>query len=144
MAAGDLLRKEAEAYAAFAAAVEAIPRDRWEEPILSDGWSVKDAVWHVAFWWQEGVEEFDARAAGTFQEVDHPAEVTDATNARVLAEGRAKTLAAVSSDAAAIRARMLDAFAPLAGDADAAETFRSETIEHYEEHLPALRAAAAS
>ena len=111
----DVLAEEAEAYSAFGAAVEAVPRDR-----------------HV---------EFEARAAGTFEEVDYPAEVTDATNARVLAEGRTMSLEDVEAQAAVIRARMLEAFAGVTADADAVETFRSETTEHYEEHLPALRAA---
>ena len=42
----------------------------------------------------------------------------------------------------AARAALLEAFAPLAGDPVADELFVSETIEHYDEHLPALRGLA--
>ena len=49
----ELTAREAGAWASFEVAVSAVPRDRRSEPSLPDGWSVKDVLWHVAFWWDE-------------------------------------------------------------------------------------------
>jgi hypothetical protein len=134
-----LLAREARAYAAFEEAVAAVPADRREEPIPPDDWSVKDVLWHVAFWWREGEQSFRAMQAGSYVEEDWSQEQTDATNARVLAESRSIQAADVEDGVAAARAGLLEAFTPMAGDPAAQELFASETIEHYEEHLPAVR-----
>jgi hypothetical protein len=135
----ELLAREARAYAAFEEAVAAVPADRREEPIPPDDWSVKDVLWHVAFWWREGEQSFRAMQAGSYVEEDWSQEQTDATNARVLAESRSIHAADVEDGVAAARAGLLEAFTPMAGDPAAQELFASETIEHYEEHLPAVR-----
>jgi hypothetical protein len=138
----ELLEREARAYAAFEEAVAATPADRREEPVLSDGWSVRDVLWHVAFWWRDGEESFGEMHAGTWVDEEWPDERTDATNARVLEESRSMSLADVEAGLEAARAGLLEAFATVAGDQEADELFASETIEHYEEHLPALRGLA--
>jgi hypothetical protein len=135
----ELLAREARAYAAFEEAVAAVPAGRREEPIPPDDWSVKDVLWHVAFWWREGEQSFRAMRAGTYVEEDWSNEQTDATNARVLAESRSMQAADVEAGVAATRADLLEAFTPMSGDPAAQELFASETIEHYEEHLPAVR-----
>ena len=140
----ELLAREASAYAAFEQAVGATPPDRREEPVLSDDWSVKDVLWHVAFWWRDGEESFGKMREGTWVDVEWPAEKTNAPNAKVLAESRSMSLAEVEAGLAAARAGLLEAFAPVAGNEEADELFASETIEHYEEHLPALRGLASS
>jgi hypothetical protein len=138
-----LTAAEAEAWAAFEAAIEIVPRDRREEPMV-DGWSVKDVLWHVAYWWGDGAETYRAMREGTFEDREHTAEETDATNAGVLAEGRAMSLEEVEAGAAEIRDGMLEAWRLAPDRRDADENFVSETVEHYEEHLPALRAFAAA
>ena len=140
----ELLASEAAAYAGFEQAVAATPPDRREEPVLSDDWSVKDVLWHVAFWWRDGEESFGKIRAGTWVDEEWPADVTDATNAKVLAESRSMSLADVEAGVEAARAGLLRAFAAVAGTTEADELFVSETIEHYEEHLPALRGLASS
>jgi hypothetical protein len=135
----ELLAREARAYAAFEEAVAAVPAGRREEPIPPDDWSVKDVLWHVAFWWREGEQSFRAMQVGSYVEEDWSQEQTDATNARVLAESRSIQAADVEDGVAAARAGLLEAFTPMAGDPAAQELFASETIEHYEEHLPAVR-----
>jgi uncharacterized damage-inducible protein DinB len=138
-----LTAAEAEAWAAFEAAIEVVPRDRREEPATADGWSVKDVLWHVAYWWGDGAETYRAMREGTFEDRESTAEETDATNAGVLAEGRAMSLEEVEAGAAEIRDKMLEAWRRAPDRRDADENFVSETVEHYEEHLPALRAFAA-
>jgi hypothetical protein len=135
----ELLVREARADAAFEEAGAAVPAGRREEPIPPDGWTVKDVLWHVAFWWREGEQNFRAMRAGTYVEEDWSTEQTDATNARVLAESRSMPIGDVVTGVAAARAGLLEAFAPLADDPAAVELVESETIEHYEEHLPAVR-----
>ncbi len=141
---GELLAREARAYAAFEEAVAAVPADQREEPALPDGWSVKDVLWHVAYWWRDGERSFRAMRAGTYAEEDWTAEQTDATNERVLAESRSTSAADVEAGVAAAREDVLEAFASVAGVRRADELFGSETIEHYEEHLEAVRGLGAS
>jgi Mycothiol maleylpyruvate isomerase N-terminal domain len=135
---GDPRAEEARAFAEFEAAVAAVPRERMEEAVLPDGWTVKDVLWHVAYWWGDGERTFRAIAAGTHTGFDDDEE-TDVANARVLEESRSRSLQEVEAELGAVRGSFLAAFAPVAGDATAVELFRSETIEHYEEHLPAVR-----
>ena len=132
------LDEEARAYAAFEAAVAAVPRERFEETSLPDGWTVKDVLWHVAYWWRDGARTFAAIADGTHTGFDEDEE-TDVTNARVLDESRSRSLEEVEAEVAEARAALLTAFDPVSDDELALELFRSETIEHYDEHLPALR-----
>lgn len=136
---GELLVREARAYAAFEDAVAAVPAERREVPMLPDGWSVKDVLWHVAYWWRDGEQSFRAMRAGTYVHEHSSDAQTDATNARVLAESRSMSAAAVEAGLAAARVGVLEAFASVAGDPAADELFASETIEHYEEHLAAVR-----
>lgn len=141
---GELLAREARAYAAFEEAVAAVPADQREEPALPDGWSVRDVLWHVAYWWRDGEENFGAIRAGTYVDEQWSGEQTDATNAQVLEESRSKSFADVDAGLRSAREGMLAAFAPVAGDETAVALFVSETIEHYEEHLPALLGLGAS
>jgi hypothetical protein len=136
----DLLGREARAYAVFEQAVAAVPAERREEPILPNGWSVRDVLWHVAYWWRDGEENLGAIRAGTYVDEQWSDERTDATNAQVLEESRSMALADVEGGLPAARERLRAAFAPVAGDETAVALFVSETIDHYEEHLPAVLA----
>jgi uncharacterized damage-inducible protein DinB len=138
----ELLEREARAYSTFEEAVAATPPGRREEQVLSDGWSVKDVLWHVAFWWRDGEESFGKIRAGTWVDEEWPDELTNSTNARVLEESRSMSLADVEAGLEAARTGLLEAFATVAGDKEADELFASETIDHYEEHLPALHGLA--
>ena len=139
----DLLAREAAAFATFEEAVAAVPAERREEPVLPDGWSVKDMLWHMAYWWRDGEQTLRAMRAGTYVEEHFTAEQTDATNAEVLAASRSMSLHDVEAGLALARAGSREAFAAVAGDPAADELFASETFEHYEEHLTALRGLAA-
>jgi len=135
----ELTAREAAAWEEFRAAVDAIPVDRRESPILTEGWSVKDVLWHVVFWWEDLAPEYASIRSG----VPRPdGQDTDTTNARVLDEGRELSLADVEGGVARSRAGMLATWTDAPDDPRADETFVSETIEHYEEHLPWLRAVA--
>ncbi len=135
----DVLDEEAAAYAEFRAAVDAVPRERREEAVLPEGWTVKDVLWHVAYWWRDGARTFEALAAGIRDDDEWSDDETDAANARVLEESRSRSLDAVEAEVDAARAALLEAFGRVADDSSAVEAFRSETIEHYDEHLEAVR-----
>ena len=138
----ELTGREAEVWAEFDRLVTSIDRDLRDEPALADGWSVRDLLWHVAYWWGDLAALLDRIREGTYEE---PEWTTDETNAEVLAASRSMTLDEVEEGLARARARMLSAWTalPQVGD-DAAELFSSETIEHYEEHLAVVRSYAAA
>ena len=133
----DLTTREAEAWAAFYRMVEAVPAARREEPVLSDGWSVKDVLWHIAFWWSDLPGALDRIRTGTPQ---GEGEGTDERNASALAQGRTRTFAEVEGEVVRTREALLAAWASAPEGAKADEVFVWETIEHYEEHEPQLRA----
>jgi Mycothiol maleylpyruvate isomerase N-terminal domain len=128
---------EAAAWEGFEAAVAAVSRDRLEEPVLTDGWSVKDVLWHIAWWWEDCADTLESLHVGIHTEWDGD---TDDQNARILAQGRALSLEDVELRSAHIRERMLLAWdkAP-ADDPRAPTAFRAETVEHYDEHLEQIR-----
>lgn len=134
----DLTAREAEAWASFEAAVNAVPRERRSEPSLSDGWSVKDVLWHVAFWWDECAATLERIHLGA-QDLDESGD-TDEINAGALQASRSMSLEEVETGMARLREHMLSAWAQTREDPAAAETFTGETIEHYEDHRAALEA----
>jgi len=134
--------REAAAWASFEAAVAAVPRDKRSDPLLPDGWSVKDALWHLALWWEICADTFEAKAEGGADEGELGD--TDEINAGALAASRAMSLEDVETDMAKIRARMLSAWEAVPADPATTETFEGETIEHYEDHRPAIEKLSAS
>src|SRR5438093_8606040 len=86
-----MLQREAEAWAAFEAAIARVPADRREADGVVPGWSVKDLVWHCAYWASFCADTIDARAAGDMSDPwDHDDAYWDVENERVATEGKAK------------------------------------------------------
>lgn len=138
----ELTYREAAAWASFEAAVAAVPRDKRSDPLLPDGWSVKDALWHLALWWEICAETFEAKAEGAADERELGD--TDEINAGALAASRAMSLEDVEAGVAKIRSRMLSAWESVPADPATTETFVGETIDHYEDHRAAIEALARS
>jgi Mycothiol maleylpyruvate isomerase N-terminal domain. len=142
----ELTARETEAWASFEAVVNAVPRERRSEPSLPEGWSVKDVLWHVAFWWDECAATLERIRVGS-QDIDESGD-TDEINAGVLEASRSMSLEDVETGMARIRERMLSAWDQISGDpsedasddAAANEAFSSESIDHYDDHLADLRA----
>jgi hypothetical protein len=138
----DVTAREAEAWAAFRGAIDAVPPEHREDPALHDGWSVKDVLWHVARWWADlppAIEAIRTGEPAAGDDLD-----TDIENARVLAEGREHSMAEVEAATARTREEMLAAWTSAPDDERATEIFIAETSEHYEEHLPTLESFARS
>jgi hypothetical protein len=130
---------EASAWETFEAAMLAIPRDQLEEPLLADGWSVKDVLMHITRWWEDCAATLESIHT-TYVEWDGD---TDAENEKVREQGKTLSLEDVELRSAHVRERMLLAWdAAPADDPRAKEAFDSETTEHYDEHLDQVRSLA--
>jgi uncharacterized damage-inducible protein DinB len=130
----ELTRRDAAAWRAFEALLAAVPTQRRETPDLEGGWSVKDVLWHVGYWW----DDFRRSAeSGDWSEGD---ETTDDINAREQEVSRSMSWNQVRTAVHARREAMLATWRALPDvDDRLAESFLSETVEHYDEHLPQLR-----
>jgi hypothetical protein len=134
-----LLEEEDRGWLELTEAFGDVPPDRFEEPFLNvEGWSPKDAMYHVAAWAEEAAKVLGRIAAGRHRagtlEVDR-------MNAEWLEVGRGLDDEVVRIRFAKGRTAMRQAFASLAEvDADAWEWFEESGPRHYAEHLPDLRA----
>jgi Mycothiol maleylpyruvate isomerase N-terminal domain len=115
-----------------------IPPDRFEEPSLNaEGWTPKDAMYHVARWAEEAATVLGRIAAGTHREGDVD---TDGLNAEWLEAGRDVEADVVRLRFAKGRVAMRQAFERLDHvDAPAWEWFEESGPRHYADHLPDLR-----
>jgi uncharacterized damage-inducible protein DinB len=132
----ELTRRDAEAWRRFEALLAAVPTGRRETPDLEGGWSVKDVLWHVGFWWDDfrrTVENGEAAA-------DDGDESTDDVNHREQERSRSMSWNEVRTAVRERRRAMLEAWLELPDvDDRVAESFIAETVEHYDEHEPQLR-----
>ena len=133
--------REAEAWAAFEAAVNAVPRSRWDETGVLDGWTLKELLWHVAGWLQKCARNLEARR--TDADVAGSGLTVDERNAQLAAEARDLDADAVWAGVVEARASVRRGWDELATiDRTAIRELADETYEHYAEHLPDLAAFA--
>jgi len=139
----ELLSRELASWAAFESAFGKVSPDRLEAEGVVPGWSVKDLVWHCAYWASFAADTIEARAAGDMSDPwDHDDAYWDVENDRVANEGKAKSWDEVMSGTAAMRDRARKALAA-APDEVAEGWFVEETIDHYDEHAAEIEAFAA-
>ncbi len=140
----ELLRSEAEGWEAFVALADAVAPDLVELPSLnSEGWAVRDAMWHVAFWCADAARALGAIAEARFDRVREPYADTEVNrlNDRELERSRGMQVDEVRAELHRARAAMLERFGALAGlTADAEEWFEESGPAHYAEHVPELEA----
>jgi uncharacterized damage-inducible protein DinB len=130
--------REAESWARFAAALDRIPRDRWDGSEVLPGWTVKDLLWHMAWWLDKCARNLEHLRTGT-GEAAWPAETVDEVNAKLVAEAEGKMVDAVYEELLASRRLVRTRWEALPDvDAKAVEEVAGETYEHYDEHLPDL------
>ena len=144
----ELLRDEAERWAAFEAELDGVPVDRLERPgVNAEGWAVRDMMWHVAFWCSEAVraltdiaEGRPERASGSYR-----AEEVDRMNDREFARSREMRAGDARAELHRARSAMLERFGALhERSADADEWFEESGPRHYAEHVRELQAWARS
>jgi hypothetical protein len=134
-----LLEEEERGWMELTEAFGDVSPDRFEEPTLNvEGWSPKDAMYHVARWAEEAATVLGRVAAGTHRGGDID---TDGMNAEWLEEGRGVEADIVRLRFAKGRVAMRQAFEALEHvEATAWEWFEESGPQHYAEHLPDLRA----
>jgi hypothetical protein len=130
----ELLEREHASWSALEAAVGRVPADRRAVDGVVPGWSVKDLLWHCAYWAGFCADTIEARAAGDLSDPwDHDDVYWDAENDRVAQESKAMTWETVESSAAERRERARTALAKAIDDVSV-KWFVEETFEHYDEH----------
>jgi hypothetical protein len=138
----ELLRSEAEGWEAFVALADAVAPDLVELPGLnSEGWAVRDAMWHVAFWCADAARALGAIAEARFDRVREPYADTEVNrlNDRELERSRAMQVDEVRAELHRARAAMLEGFGALARlSAEADEWIEESGPAHYAEHAPEL------
>jgi Mycothiol maleylpyruvate isomerase N-terminal domain len=140
----ELLRAEAERWAVFEAALDAVPADRLETPGLNaEGWAVRDLMWHVAFWCSDAARALTDIAEGRLERAHEPytADEVDTLNDREFERSRSMLPQGARTGLHEMRAAMLTGFGALdeiTDDAD--EWFEESGPLHYAEHVRELRA----
>ena len=140
----ELSDQEAERWLQFEAALQAVPRERWDDAGAVPGWTLKAIVRHVAGWLEDLVMHLEEMRDGTFVDPNESDDQIDARNARFAEQSVPRDADEVWNGLLAARAAALALWAELTTiDAAAVEWFVGETTEHSEEHLPDLRRVAA-
>jgi hypothetical protein len=131
-----MLRREEEAWRDFAGVIAAVPVDRRSVEGVVPGWSTHDLLWHCAYWtgFAGGVLD-KVRAGDADPEGGQPPEED------ILAEGRRTTWDVALERAVAGRERARAALSAFDGAIPelAAQWFREDTFEHYDEHAEQIR-----
>lgn len=131
----ELLRREAEAWAAFLDAAERVPADLRMVPEVVPGWSVVDLAFHNGKWAELAGTHLEEMAAGTFVGEEQPDEVWQAMNDAFAEESKALSWEQAVAIAEAARMKARSALEALSEVDDAAATwFTDETFDHYPEH----------
>lgn len=140
----DLLRREAEGWARIAGLIEGLSLAQLERPGLTpDGWSVKDLLWHVAFWCDDTARVLGEMRAGTWDGRDPSLRPgwTDRANREAFERSRTMAVPQVRDAWREQRTRMLGAFGALdVVTPEADEWFEEAGPSHYEEHRAGLEA----
>jgi hypothetical protein len=138
----ELLRAEAEGWEELNALLSRAPAAALERPDLNpEGWSVRDLMWHVAFWCADAAGVFERMRAGPFDASVEPggSQAIDRINDAQLERSRAMTMHDVHVAWFDARGAMLDRFGELEELTADADQWLDETGPlHYAEHLPEL------
>jgi uncharacterized damage-inducible protein DinB len=126
-------KREADSWASFEAALEAIPRTRWEDEGVLPGWSVRELLWHVAGWLQKCARRLEEMRTG--REAERSGQTVDERNDELAAQARTMTVDAVYRGLIDARALVREEWQALPDvDERAISELADETYEHYDEH----------
>jgi hypothetical protein len=123
--------------------LDGLTPDQLERPGVADeGRSIKDLLWHLAFWCDEAARVLGEMRAGTWSGEDPSLEPgwTDRTNREGLERSRMLDPAAVRIEWRESHRRMLEALGSLSNiSPEAEEWFDESGPMHHAEHEPGLR-----
>jgi hypothetical protein len=124
------------------AAFARIPAGRFEESTLTpDGWSPKDAMFHIGAWMADCGVQLERMRAGTFRPGEETRETIERQNQAWFELSRTMDPHDVRAEFLSARARMCEEFGAMPEvTPDAWEWFEESGPLHYAEHLPDLRA----
>jgi hypothetical protein len=134
--------EEEAAWIELHAAFDVIPPERFEEPRLTpDGWSPKDAMFHVAAWCAEAAQQLERMRVGTY--ID-PLIKTDVQNRAWFEISRELDVSTVKAEIHAARTKMRQEWCELGEHGemtrDAIEWFEESGHVHYRDHRRELLA----
>ncbi|MGH2672628.1 MAG: maleylpyruvate isomerase N-terminal domain-containing protein [Actinomycetota bacterium] len=131
-------KREADSWASFEAALEAIPRTSWEDEGVLPGWSVKELLWHMAGWLQKCARRLEEMRTG--REAERTGQTVDERNDELAAQARTMTIDAVHRGLMDARALVREEWTALPNvDERAIAELADETYEHYDEHREDLQ-----
>jgi uncharacterized damage-inducible protein DinB len=126
-------KREADSWASFETALEAIPRGSWEDEGVLPGWSVKELLWHMAGWLQKCARRLEEIRTG--REAARTGQTVDERNDELAAQARTMTVDAVYRGLIDARALVREEWGALPDvDERAISELADETYEHYDEH----------
>jgi hypothetical protein len=134
--------EEEAAWIELHATFDVIPPERFEEPQLTpDGWSAKDAMFHVAAWCAEAAQQLERMRVGTY--ID-PVIETDVQNRAWFEISRELDVSTVKAEIHAARTKMRQEWCELGEHGemtrDAIEWFEESGHIHYRDHRRELLA----
>jgi hypothetical protein len=135
----DLLRLERDRWTLLQHLLGEIPLSRTDEPSLTpEGWSVRDLVWHLAYWNDVVTTQLTLMRAGEFDDgFDWD---TEENNARFLETGRSVAFSESLSALERSRTHVIHAMEQLQEVSPRAlELFSEPAYQHVDDHLPELR-----
>jgi hypothetical protein len=134
---------EAEWWERINAPLDGLDDEQIERPgYTTDGWSIKDMLWHVAAWSEDAARVLGEMREGTWDGQDPGLDPgwTDRVNREWFERSRVMDLVEVREAWRSARTRMVEAFGAFEETtADADEWFEEAGPNHYAEHLPGLR-----
>lgn len=152
----ELLQKMSQSRAGFEALIAQFSDERMLLPLLPGGWTVKDALAHIAWWAQRAHHVAGMVVAGQTPEVSLDESDVDGVNLRAYLENRLKPLAEVRANEAEsyrVLREFVESLDPDVLDdpsrfawtkgAPLSVVVEWNTFGHYDEHLADLRNALA-
>jgi hypothetical protein len=136
-----LLQQEADAWARLGSTFARVPDGRFEEPTLTpEGWSPKDAMFHVAGWMHDCAAQLGHIAAGSFDPAEETREAIERQNQAWFERSRSMSPDDVRADFLDARRRMVEAFGAVEHVSPVAvEWFEESGALHYAKHVEDLR-----
>jgi hypothetical protein len=137
-----MLAEEEAGWQALHATFAAVPHERFEDPTLTpEGWSAKDAMFHVGGWMAECARVLEQIREGTFDRAAEDALEIEVVNAAWFETSRSMDPQDVHVMFEASRQKMRECFATLPEmTADAWEWFEESGPLHYAKHVKDLEA----
>jgi hypothetical protein len=136
-----LLREEQEGWGVLFEQFDRVAPARFEEPTLTpDGWSPKDAMFHVAGWMADCAAQLERMRANSFEEPEETRETIERQNRAWFEESRDMAPEEVRSAFESSRRDMVAAFDALTDlSGPAVEWFEESGALHYAKHVDDLR-----